>query len=119
MYPTTRESHSLIASDRVEGTPVRSTNGTRIGTIEREMIDKLTGNVAYTILRFDGFGQKRLPIHWARLTYDRKLGAYHLDLSEGELSGAQSHENFDCGDREIEIPEYYREKRYWGIAEGW
>jgi PRC-barrel domain protein len=83
------EPHSLIASDRVEGTPVRSTDGTTIGTIERVMIDKLTGNVAYAVLSFKGFvgvGQRRLPIRWRHLTYDRKLAAYHLDLSENELS---------------------------------
>jgi hypothetical protein len=32
--------------------------------------------------------------------------------------GARFHKNFDWGDREIEIRECYREKRYWGIAEG-
>ncbi len=82
MRMTTQETHSVIASDRVEGTPVRSTNGTRIGMIERVMIDKLTGNVVYVVLNLDGLvgkGQKRLPISWARLTYDRKLGDYHLD----------------------------------------
>ncbi len=34
----------MIASDRVEGTPVRSTDGTRIGAIERVMIDKFSGS---------------------------------------------------------------------------
>ena len=66
------EPHSLIASDRVEGTPVRSTHGTTISTIERVMIDKLTGNVAYAVLSFNGFvgvGQRRLPIPWRHLTY--------------------------------------------------
>src|SRR3954451_5379610 len=77
--------HNLIASDRVEGTPVRRTNGEKIGTIERLMIDKLSGNVAYAVLSFGGFlgmGQKHLPIPWARLTYDRTLGAYQLDLTD-------------------------------------
>ena len=37
---TSWELHNLIASDRVEGTPVRSADGTMIGTIERVMIDK-------------------------------------------------------------------------------
>src|SRR5262245_28710958 len=37
---TSRESRRLVASDRVEGTPVRRTDGTTIGTIERVMIDK-------------------------------------------------------------------------------
>ena len=44
---TSRETRSLIASDRVEGTPVRCTDGTTLGTIERVMIDKLTGNIAW------------------------------------------------------------------------
>src|SRR6478735_8639434 len=52
---STRESHSLIASDRVEGTPVRRSSGEKIGTIERLMIDKLSGNVAYAVLSFGGF----------------------------------------------------------------
>jgi len=66
---STRQPHSLIASDRVEGTPVRRSSGEKIGTIERLMIDKLSGNVAYAVLSFGGFlgmGQKHLPIPWAR-----------------------------------------------------
>ena len=85
------EVHSLIASDRVEGTPVRCTDGTTLGTIERVMIDKLTGNIAYAVLRFEGPGrveQKDLSVPWPRLVYDRKLGAYRLDLINGELGEA-------------------------------
>ena len=92
------------------------------GTIQRLMIDKLSGNVAYAVLSFGGFlgmGQKHLPIPWARLTYDRALGAYHLDLTEEELKRAPSFaagEDFDWGDRsrEIEIHNYYRVPPYWG-----
>src|ERR1700748_926154 len=104
-----RQSHSLIASDRVEGTPVRRSSGEKIGTIERLMIDKLSGNVAYAVLSFGGFlgmGQKHLPIPWARLTYDRTLGAYHLDLSDQEIASAPSFESdkdFDWGDRSQEV----------------
>ena len=39
---STRETHSLIASDKVEGTPVYRSNGEKVGTVERLMIDKLT-----------------------------------------------------------------------------
>src|SRR3982750_1438948 len=68
--------HMLIASDRVEGTPVRRDNGQKIGTIERVMLDKVSGNVAYAVLTFGGFlgmGQKHMPIPWTRLHYDQKL----------------------------------------------
>ena len=118
----TPQSHTLIASDRVEGTPVRRSNGEKIGTIQRLMIDKLSGNVAYAVLSFGGFlgmGQKHAPIPWARLTYDRMLGAYHLDLTDDELSRAPSvaaGQEFDWGDRdrEVEIHNDYRVPPYWG-----
>src|SRR6266566_8231420 len=102
--PPSRHSHTLVPSDRVEGTPVRRANGEKVGTIQRLMIDKLSGNVAYAVLSSGGFlgmGQKHLPIPWARLTYDRALGAYHLDLTEEELKRAPSFaagEDFDWGD---------------------
>ena len=119
---SSRHSHTLIASDRVEGTPVRRANGEKIGAIQRLMIDKLSGGVAYAVLSFGGFlamGQKHAPIPWARLKYDPTLGAYHLELSNEELSGAPSiaaNEEFDWGDRsrEIEIHDYYRVPPYWG-----
>jgi hypothetical protein len=118
----TSHPHSLIASDRVEGTPVRRTNGEKIGTIERLMIDKLSGNVAYAVLSFGGFlgvGNKHLPIPWARLKYDRTLGAYHVDITDEELKRAPSFaadKEFDWGDRsqEVDIHNYYRVPPYWG-----
>jgi hypothetical protein len=118
----TTHPHSLIASDRVEGTPVRRTNGEKIGTIERLMIDKLSGNVAYAVLSFGGFlgiGHKHLPIPWARLTYDRSLGAYHVDITDEELKRAPSFaadKDFDWGDRsqEVDIHNFYRVPPYWG-----
>jgi hypothetical protein len=117
-----QRSHTLIASDRVEGTPVRRSNGEKIGTIQRLMIDKISGSVAYAVLSFGGFlglGQKHAPIPWARLNYDPTLGAYHVELSNEELSGAPSiaaDEEFDWGDRsrEVEIHNYYRVPPYWG-----
>jgi sporulation protein YlmC with PRC-barrel domain len=119
-----RKTHNLIASDRVEGTPVRTTDGTTIGTIERMMIDKLTGNIAYAVLSFNGFvgvGQRRLPIPWRQLTYDRRLAAYHLDFTENEPSAMPHGLDIDWGDRacEIERNDDDRLKTYWGIAESW
>ena len=118
----TPQSHTLIASDRVEGTPVRRANGEKIGTVQRLMIDKVSGSVAYAVLSFGGFlgmGQKHAPVPWARLKYEPTLGAYHLELSDEELRGAPSttpDQEFDWGDRsrEAEIHSYYRVPPYWG-----
>src|SRR6185312_5647606 len=46
------KAHRFVASDRVEGTPVRRSDGTKIGTIERLMMDKVSGKVAYAVLGF-------------------------------------------------------------------
>jgi hypothetical protein len=117
-----RPPHTLIASDRVEGTPVRRSDGSKVGTIQRVMIDKLSGNVAYAVLSFGGFlgmGQKHLPIPWTLLRYDRTLGAYQLDLSEEEIAKAPSFgadKDFDWGDRsqELELHHFYKVPPYWG-----
>jgi sporulation protein YlmC with PRC-barrel domain len=118
-----RQTPNLIASDRVEGTPVRSTDGNTIGTIERVMIDKVTGKVAHAVLRSNGVGManRHLPIRWSRLTYDRTLAAYHLDLTEKELSALSHGSDIDWGDRgrEMERHDDDRVKVYWGIAETW
>jgi len=34
----------------VEGTPLRGTNATTMDRLKRVMIDKLTGNIAYSVL---------------------------------------------------------------------
>jgi hypothetical protein len=124
MQTDATSTHNLIASDRVEGTPVRATNGSNIGTIERVMIDKLTGKVAHAVLSFNGsvgMGRRHLSIPWSRLTYDRKLAAYHLDLTEKELSGLSRASDIDRGERrrDIEGHDDERAKVYWGIAETW
>jgi hypothetical protein len=116
-------SHNLIASDRVEGTAVRRPNGEKIGAIQRLMIDKLSGNVAYAVLSFGGFlgmEQKHLPVPWGRLKYDPAQEAYKLDLTDEELRRAPAYEadkEFDWGDRsqEILIHSYYKAPHYWDL----
>ena len=86
-----RETHSLIASDKVEGTPVRRTSGDKIGTIERVMIDKRSGKVAYAVMSFGGFmglGEEYYTLPWGVLTFSPELDAYELNLNEEQLRGA-------------------------------
>jgi sporulation protein YlmC with PRC-barrel domain len=61
----TRETTSLIGSDKVEATPVYRSNGDRVGQIERLMIDKLSGKVSYAVMSFGGFmgiGEDYFPL---------------------------------------------------------
>ncbi|MBV9062382.1 MAG: PRC-barrel domain-containing protein, partial [Alphaproteobacteria bacterium] len=80
-----RETFGLIGSDKVEGTEVYRSNGDRIGTIERVMIDKLSGNVAYAVMSFGGFlgiGDDHYPIPWPLLTYNERLGGYEVNIAD-------------------------------------
>ena len=72
-----RETSNLIGSDKVEGTPVYRTNGDHVGQIERVMIDKLSGKVAYAVMSFGGLlgiGEDYYPLPWSVLTYNPDLG---------------------------------------------
>src|SRR4051794_6696162 len=95
---------SLIASDRVEDTPVFRPGGKRIGTIKRLMLDKRRGTVAYAVMSFGGFlgiGDDYYPLPWALLTYDEGLGGYKVDVSDEQLQGAPKfdRDQWDFGDR--------------------
>jgi hypothetical protein len=48
-------SKPLIESDRVEGTTVYDPSGNNIGSINRFMIEKISGRVAYAVMSFGGF----------------------------------------------------------------
>src|SRR6478735_641926 len=100
-----RETSNLIGSDKVEGTPVYRTNGDEVGQIERVMIDKLSGKVAYAVMSFGGFlgmGDNYYPLPWSVLTYNPDLDGYEVNLSEQQLKNAPKyflHDNWDWSDR--------------------
>ena len=50
-----RETSTLIAADKVQGTDVFNNGGDRLGSVHDLMIDKQTGQVAYAIMSFGGF----------------------------------------------------------------
>jgi hypothetical protein len=50
-----RETVSLIGSDKVEGTAIYGADKRKIGTVQRVMIDKISGKVAYAVVSFGGF----------------------------------------------------------------
>jgi len=86
-----RETSWLIGSDKVEGTKVYRSNGDTVGEIERVMIDKRSGKVAYAVMSFGGFlgiGEDYYPLPWSLLTYNERLGGYEVNVSEQQLKGA-------------------------------
>jgi hypothetical protein len=86
-----RETVSLIGSDKVDGTAVYGADNKKIGNVQRVMIDKISGKVAYAVISFGGFmgmGEDYYPLPWSNLKYDTRLGGYRVNVTEGQLKDA-------------------------------
>jgi hypothetical protein len=106
---------NLIGSDKVEGTAVYGADSSKIGSIERVMIDKASGKVSYAVLGFGGFlglGNDHYPLPWQSLKYDTRLGGYVAGITEKQLRGAPKYGNdrdWDWADaaRNRALDDYY------------
>lgn len=83
------ETRSLIASNKVEGTPVYGRDDDRLGSIRNVMIDKYSGEVRYAVLShssgFLGMNESYLPIEWDELRYDERKDGYRINMTEDQL----------------------------------
>lgn len=105
------ETSHLIGSDKVQGTAVYGPDGEKIGSIERVMIEKVSGRVSYAVLSFGGFlgiGDDHYPLPWPSLKYNVELGGYQTMITNDQLRQAPK---FARGDdynwRGRQIDDYY------------
>lgn len=119
--PEKRETVQLIAADKVEGTRVYNAQGQNLGSIERVMIDKITGRVAYVVVSFGGFlgiGDRHHPLPWALLRYDTDKAGYVVELDEKMLRAAPTiavaDKHFDWSDDDWNrrVHDYYMTPLY-------
>lgn len=85
------ETSRLIASNKVEGTPVYSRNGDRLGSIYNVMIDKRSGQVEYAVMTSGGFlgmGADYKPVPWKMLRYDEQEDGYMVNMTQQDLDRA-------------------------------
>lgn len=115
-----KETHDLIASDKVEGTKVYGSDNKHIGSIERVIIEKRSGRVAYAVLGFGGFlgvGEDHYPLPWAKLTYDENLGGYRTDVTRDQVERAPKYrgdEEYDWNEENgRRVYDYYGVPPYW------
>jgi hypothetical protein len=124
---STRETVSLIGSDKVEGTAVYGSDDNKIGSVQRVMIDKISGKVAYAVISFGGFlgmGEDYYPLPWSNLKYDTNVGGYRVGITEDQLKGAPKYTRsteWDWSDRarDREVYAYYKTPLwYWEARAG-
>ena len=116
-----RETSRLISSEKVEGTPVVNPRGDDLGHINEIMIDKVSGRVAYAVLKYGSFlglGGKLFALPWDQLKYDTRYSAYVVDIPEDRLKGAPSFDensrpNFDDPQWGKRVHDYYGSNAEW------
>ncbi len=104
--------HTLVPSDRVEHMNVFGRDGKRLGTIERLMIEKMSGTVAYAVIRTGGLlgGHHHCPVRWDALRFNSTSQAFETELTLDELRSGPSEldgDAFDWGDRSRPHPHYW------------
>ena len=70
---------NLIAADKVEGTDLFASNGDKLGTVRKVMIDKQSGTVSHALVGYGGLlgmGEDFYPVPWDALDYDKRKGGY-------------------------------------------
>jgi sporulation protein YlmC with PRC-barrel domain len=85
-----KETGSLIAASKVEGTNVYNRAGDSLGSISDVMIDKRSGQVKYAVMSFGGFlgiGEEYHPLPWSQLSYSEQFGGYVVNLDKNRLQG--------------------------------
>jgi hypothetical protein len=115
-----RETTSLIGSDKVDGTDVYGGDRNKIGSVQRLMIDKQSGKVAYAVISFGGFlgmGEDYYPVPWNTLKYDTSLGGYVTGITEASLKGAPKYgrnSNWDWSrENDQRVYQHYKATPYW------
>jgi PRC-barrel domain len=111
------EARSLVDSDRIDGTPVLSPDGRRVGTIRRMIIDKSAGKIAYVVMSFAesfGLGDVTYVIPWPRLSYDKTSGGYRTEISQADLQSA-----LPVAQGEAEWADREAEEAFFSIPPGW
>ena len=109
--------HALVPSDRVEGISVYGRDGEKIGTVERLMLDKMTGTVSYAVVKYQSFlgiDLHHYPVPWNSLKFNSVHKCYDADLTLVELRSGPSEldgEAFDWGDRSP----FYQHPQYWTV----
>lgn len=80
----------LLSSNHLNGLPVLSRSGDKIGTIHSFMIDPFTGRVDLAVMSLGGFlglGESYHPIPWPLLQYDGGRDGFVVDTDDAVLKG--------------------------------
>jgi hypothetical protein len=111
----------IVAADEVGGTIVYSRNGGKLGMIDRLLIDKVSGKIAYVVMSstdVTATGQQRRALPWSVLAYDPLVGGYVVNLDRKVYDNGLTFERDDGIDWnsmawQWRLHDYYRVPPFW------
>jgi hypothetical protein len=114
----------IISADRVTGTNVYNTAGEKLGHVEKVLLDKYSGKVAYALMSFGGFlgiGEKYHPLPWNALKYDTSKEGYVVNLDKKMLEAAPTVDTYEGSHWRDEawnrkVHDYYKQSPYWELG---
>lgn len=83
----------LVSSNHLDGTPVLSRDGDKIGSVAAFLIDRYSGHADYLIAAMGktlGLGGSYHPIPWAFVRFDPAREGYVVALDRDVLKGGPS-----------------------------
>jgi hypothetical protein len=120
MTPPVGQGERVVAADRVNGDAVYSRAGDALGTIDRLLIDKVSGKIAYAVIAIAAGheGGRRQPLPWCVLTYDPLMGGYLVNLDHSVLENGPTFRRDEAVDWNSEpfnrrLHDYYRVPHFW------
>ncbi|WP_047461451.1 PRC-barrel domain-containing protein [Rhizobium rhizogenes] len=110
----------LVACDRVEGSKVFGSDGRQIGHIERLMLEKSDGRIAFIILSFGGFfgiGQEHYRVPWEKLRFDARIDGYRINMTKRDVEKACRFLGKD--DTGVQKDNGHKSHDYFGVPPYW
>jgi PRC-barrel domain protein len=107
----------VVTAERVNATAVYSRAGDALGTVDRLLIDKVSGKIAYAVIAIAD-GDRRQPLPWCVLTYDPIVGGYLVNLDRSVLESGPSFRRDEAIDWNSEsfnrrLHDYYSVPHFW------
>jgi len=105
----------VVAADRVNATAVYSRTGVALGTVDRLMIDKVSGRIAVIAI---GGGGRHQALPWSVLSYDPLLDGYLVNLDRKVIENGPTFARDEAVDWNNEgwnrqLHDYYRVPHFW------
>jgi hypothetical protein len=119
--PPVDQVERVVAADRVNASAVYSRAGDALGTVDRLLIDKVTGKIAYAVIAIAAAGRegdRRQPLPWCVLTYDPLMGGYLVNLDRSVLESGPTFRRDEAIDWNSEsfnrrLHDYYSVPHFW------